>query len=262
MAFINLLPDYAPAWAIGTSYVAHVARFCAEVQPDVLSMDHYPMFTTEGDGRDAYCRNLEVMRDQSLKAGIPFWNFFNTMPYGPHTDPTEAQIRWQVFASATHGAKGVMYFCYWTPAGDEFPKGGAIIQRNGKRTRHYEEAKRINAVLKNFGPTLMRLTSKGVYRVKPKAEIAAALAGSPLRSITAGNFLAGAFQHTDGRRAVMLMNYEFALSAWPTVEFDGEGVVEIDPATGKERPVEDDSPAMPGLQVSLDAGEGRLFLLR
>ncbi|MCP4312846.1 MAG: hypothetical protein GY790_16405, partial [Bacteroidetes bacterium] len=31
--------------------------------------------------------------------------------------------------------------------------------------------------------------------------------------------------------------------------------------TGKEIPVVDDSPAMKGLQISLDAGEGRLFLL-
>jgi hypothetical protein len=37
--------------------------------------------------------------------------------------------------------------------------------------------------------------------------------------------------------------------------------MEINPMTGKELPVVDDSPDMPGLQVSLDAGEGRLFLL-
>ncbi|HRT10865.1 MAG TPA: hypothetical protein P5233_20975, partial [Candidatus Paceibacterota bacterium] len=129
LAFINLLPDYAPASALGTTnYTEHVARFIREVRPDVLSMDHYPIFLPNADGREGYCRNLEVFRRQSLAAGIPFWNFFNTMPYGPHSDPTEAQLRWQIFASLVHGAKGVMYFCYWTPAGDEFPKGGAILR--------------------------------------------------------------------------------------------------------------------------------------
>ena len=92
LAYVNLYPNYAPAWALGTSnYVEHVARFLREVHPDVLSMDHYPMFSPEADGRDGYCQNLEAMRQQSVAGGVPFWNFFNTMPYGPHTDPTEAQ---------------------------------------------------------------------------------------------------------------------------------------------------------------------------
>jgi hypothetical protein len=62
----------------------------------------------------------------------------------------------------------------------------------------------------------------------------------------------------------MLNNYHFAYSAWPTVAFNAasNSIVEISPETGKEIPVEDDSPAMPGLQLSLDAGDGRLFLLR
>ena len=61
----------------------------------------------------------------------------------------------------------------------------------------------------------------------------------------------------------MINNYHFAYSAWPTVTFaaDQEKVREIDPQTGKEVPVLDDSPDMPGLQLSLDAGQGRLFLV-
>src|SRR5690606_17905077 len=147
-------------------------------------------------------------------------------PYGPHTDPTEAQVRWQVFASLAYGAKGVLYFCYWTPAGGEFPKGGAIIGRDGKRTRHYDEAKRINAAVKNLGPTLMNLTSTAVTRVTPGSDAKALLAGSPLRDLIPADvdppndYLAGAFKHADGRRAVLLMNYRYALSAWPTVVFD------------------------------------------
>lgn len=264
LAYINLLPNYAPASALGTtSYVEHVARFLREVHPDVLSMDYYPMFSPEADGRDGYCQNLEVMRQQSLTGGVPFWNFFNTMPYGPHTDPTEAQLRWQINASLAYGAKGVMYFCYWTPAGAEFPKGGAILRRDGTRTRHYDEARRLNGRLKQLGPTLMQLTSTGVYRVRPKDDPAVALKGSPIRSLTPGDYLVGAFKHADGRRAVLLQNYQFAYSAWPTVEFDAasEAVLEVSPVTGKAALVADDSPDMPGLQISLDAGDARIFLL-
>jgi hypothetical protein len=264
LAFINLLPNYAPAWALGqTSYVEHVARFVREVNPDVLSMDHYPHFLPNADGRAAYCQNLEVMRQQSLAANVPFWNFFNTMPYGDHSDPTEAQLRWQIYTSLAYGAKGVMYFCYWTPPGDEFPKGGAIITRSGKRTRHFEEAKRINGALKHLSPTLMKLTSTGVFRCEPKDDPAAVLKGSGIVALSPGDYLVGSFRHADGRRAVLLNNYHFAYTAWPTVTFDAptNSVVEVSPETGEELPAADDSPDMPGLQLSFDAGQGRLFLL-
>jgi hypothetical protein len=265
LAFINLLPNYAPAWALGnTSYVEHVARFVREVGPDVLSMDHYPHFLPNADGRAAYCQNLEVMRAQSVAAGIPFWNFFNSMPYGDHSDPTEAQLRWQIYTSLAYGAKGVMYFCYWTPPGAEFPKGGAIITRAGKRTRHFEEAKRINGALKHLGPVLMKLTSTGVVHCQPQDDAAAELKGSGITSLSAGDYLVGSFRHADGRRAVLLNNYHFAYSAWPTVGFEAptNGVVEVSPLTGEQMPVADDSPDMPGLQLSLDAGQGRLFLFK
>lgn len=156
-----------------------------------------------------------------------------------------------------------MYFRYWTPRGGEFPKGGAILTADGRRTRHYAEAKRINAVLKNLGPTLMGLTSAGVHRVRPKNATPDALKGSPVRSISEGDYLIGVFRQADGRRAVLLCNYDFAYSSWPTVSFDVEPgkVMEVSPETGRAGPVIDDSPDLPGLQISLDAGEGRLFLL-
>jgi hypothetical protein len=268
LAYINLLPDYASPSVLGTkTYDEHLARFNSEVGGDVLSMDHYPAFLPGADGRDGYCRNLESMRKASLAAGIPFWNFFNTMPFGPHSDPTEAQLRWQIYTSIAYGAKGVMYFCYYTPLSHEFPRGGAIITRDGRKTRHYEEARRINAAVKNLGPTLMKLTSTGVIRINPKDDPAGLLKDAPLKSIRTDHmppdFLVGTFKHMDGRRALMINNYHFAYSAWPTVTFDTdlEKVREADPQTGKEVPVLDDSPDMPGLQLSLDAGHGRLFLM-
>lgn len=270
LAYINLFPNYANEKQLGTAtYDEHVARYIAEVQPDVLSMDHYPIFKPGVDGRDAYCANLEVMRTHSLKAGIPFWNFFNTMPYGPHTDPTEAQLRWQVYATLSYGGKGILYFCYYTPAGGEFPKGGAIIARDGRKTRHYEQARRINRAVGKLAPTLMQLTSTGVHRVKPGDDPAVVLTGTPLKNLGRADYdpehdlLIGTFRHADSRRAVMITNYHFAYSAWPTVEFDAppDTVRELDQSTGKERSVIDDSPDLDGLQVSLDAGEGRLFLL-
>ena len=77
------------------------------------------------------------------------------------------------------------------------------------------------------------------------------------------DYLIGVFRHADGRRAVLLNNYRFAYTAWPTVTFDvpADQVIEVDKRTGEMAPVIDDSPEMEGLQVSLGAGDGRLFVL-
>jgi hypothetical protein len=264
LALINLFPSYASPGQLGTpTYDEHVRLFVEQTNTDVLCFDYYPMMTPDADGRDGYCGNLDTVRRHALQAGIPFWNFFNTMPFGPHSDPTEAQLAWQIYTSLAYGAKGVLYFCYWTPRGGEFPKGGAIITAEGRPTRHYDQAKRINARIKRLGPTLMKLTSTQVVRIKPKEDSRALLKDTPLRSLTDGDYLVGVFDHADGRRAVLLNNYRFAYTAWPTVEFaaDPGRIVEIDSQTGKEVPLLDDSPDMPGLQLSLDAGEGRLFLM-
>ena len=271
LGYINLFPSYASPWGqLGTeTYDEYVSRFVNEVDPDVLCMDHYPIFKPDADGRDAYCDDLEVMRRYSLEKDIPFWNFFNAMPYGPHTNPTESQMRWQIFASLTYGAKGVLYFCYYTPAGAEFPKGGALIGRDDRRTDDWYAARRLNEQLRNLGPTFMELTSTGVYRVTPDDDPAEVLAGTAIRSLDRDDvdpphdYLIGEFKHSDGRRAVMLMNYRFAYSAWPTIEFDVpvEQVRQVDPWSGNEIPVHDASPDMEGLQISLRDGEGKLYLL-
>ena len=270
LALINLFPNYCDLQRLGTaSYEEYVARFMDEVRPDVLCMDHYPLFKPGHDGRQAYCDNLDVMRRFSLAHKVPFWNFFNTMPFGPHTDPTEGQLRWQVYTSLAYGAKGVLYFCYYTPLTDEFPKGGAIIGRDERPTRHYDQARRINSELKNLGPFLMKATSTGVCRVRPEDKAEVALAGTPLKNILhtpedpPTDYVIGTFELADGRAGVLLNNYRPEYTAWPTIEFNApwNRVAEVCKRTGQEVPVLDDSPDMAGLQVSLDEGEGRFFLI-
>ena len=110
-----------------STYDEYVGSVVSTVKPDVLCMDSYPIFeidpvlnpsiniTTEG-----YHRNLAVLRAHALAAGINFWNFFNAMPFNSHLAPTEGQIAWQAFTSLAYGAKGVLYFTYWSPG---FVKG-------------------------------------------------------------------------------------------------------------------------------------------
>lgn len=274
LGFINLLPTYADDAQLGErgphSYDTYVADFMRQVNPDVLCMDYYPYMQPGHDTRDGYRHNLAILRKHALAAKIPFWNYFNDMVFGQgyweHYDPTAAQIRWQIYTSLAYGAKGVIYFCYWTP-GWLHSEGVACVASDGRLTHHYAEARRINAKLKNLGPTLMRLTSTAVYRVPRRTNAEMILKGAPLAldgGPTPGDYLIGIFSHADGRTAVLLNNYSYTYAAWPTVRFavrTGQ-VSEVAGDTGKEIPLQDDDPAMPGTQVWLAPGEGRLFLFQ
>ena len=120
LRFMNLLPNYASHDMLqAASYGEYVDAFVHQVAPDVLCTDHYPHFMisseTANDTLDGYHRNLGVLRGRSLAASVPFWNFFNAMPFSNHVEPTEGQLAWQAFTSLAYGAKGVLYFCYWSP---------------------------------------------------------------------------------------------------------------------------------------------------
>ena len=107
LRFINLLPNYAGDTLLGNrshpvDYGAYVKAFVAAAKPQLLCMDHYPHFrpwsgspTWPNCSKDGYRSNLAVFRG----TGLPWWNVFNTMPYGGHSDPTEAELRWQAFTS-------------------------------------------------------------------------------------------------------------------------------------------------------------------
>jgi len=138
---------------------------------------------------------------------VPFWNFFGVQHvFSGQPDPTEAQIRWQVFTSLAFGAKGFMYFCYW---------GGILTQRHEWQrpnqthlvlTRHYEEAKRINTDVLAWEKYLLAANSTGVWYVNETTPLPAtsgcALATlngvaftNPSPGPTAGRLLLGQFEY-------------------------------------------------------------------
>lgn len=307
LRFINLLPNYATLEQLGEGVESYeddyVARFVSEVQPDVLCMDHYPFFewpnatnatnaTTGG-----YRSNLAVLRRVALAHDIPFWNFFNVMPFGGHSDPTLSQIRWQVFTSLAFGAKGVLYFSYWAVPGDT--QNGAIIVRDGpssdNRTKyirgpHYADATAVNSVVRAWNDHLLAASSSCVWYLPqvssktaavvvpdcaedPHVVPAIANVSSDFDSQSDDRLLIGQYVLGDKRTAVMLQNQNFELSSWLTVAFAAaeeeggggpdnlEAIKEVDRSSGLERAVRDDSPDAPGLQIALPPGDARLFVV-
>jgi hypothetical protein len=309
MAFVNLFPDYAfgPHSPFGPSYSAYVKQYVREVQPNMLSLDNYPHFgTAGGTGCDAppcaagpqtkanYIANLLVLREAALAADIPFFNFFKAMPYGSAAsgspspyDVSESEMRWQAMTSLALGAKGVMYYCYWTPNGVASHLGQAIMTpapgskpnlANQVPGPKYPMVRRINSRLRTFGEWLLERKSSGVIQASGGRANTTALEGcagiASINGTDVGDewsFLLGMY---DENRTVLLVNQDANHPALATLGFfttsrrrvsgDSEGLLvgpmkEVDPHSGELRLALDDAPFTPGFQLSVNAGDARLF---
>jgi hypothetical protein len=332
LRFINLLPNYAVASQLNaSSYSAYVQEFMETVDPDVLCMDHYPFFegayanATLNTSMEGYHRNMEVLRKYSVLHNVPFWNFFNAIPFGYHLAANKGQIAWQAFTSLAYGAKGVLYFTYWSPgfptpgatsgidatndATDgakpyhrsmnlfknelgTFDKGGGLISPitygiDGSKSEYifqptiqYQYAKEINTLLVNYGNYLLPFTSTNVWRphLQPIPPLASPIAtinetnsggssGIP-GLLPVGKYLIGYFKGpatTQNRQAIVIMNQRSDINVWPTITFREnvsiQNVRELDAHSGQVRPVRDDSPGIPGLQLVLEAGHARVLVI-
>jgi hypothetical protein len=281
MAFVNLLPNYATPKQLGAdTYEDYLLAYMKTVKPNMLSVDHYPAFddpTRQPSNRTkkGYILNLLALREVSLsvKPNIPFWNFFNAMPFNQVSqyDVSEAELRWQAYTSLAIGSKGVMYFCYWTPPGAGFLRGQAIMtptpgnppniadQSPGHK---YPIVQRINSKLRVFGDWLLDTVSSSVVQTSGIATTP--LIQLPWTSINGSSagpyseFMLGCY---DNNRTILLVNQDSNHPALATVGMAtrNEEMMEVDPSSGKLVPPKDDSPFLPGFQIALLPGDGRLF---
>lgn len=143
-------------------------------------------------------------------------------------------------------------------------QNSAIIRSDGTPSRHYAEVSQINSLLHSWGPTLMQLTSTSVsYIPTTTAPWNVLLPASMIQNLTVGfAYIVGSFAHTDGRSALILLNYWENNAILTTVVWNSSTfpqMVELD-AEGNEIPLMDDTPLLPGFQLALNAGQARLFL--
>jgi hypothetical protein len=279
LAYINLFPNYATPQQLGTpAYSDYVRRFLETVRPRLFSFDYYALLST-GE-RPSYFANLEVIRRESLRAGVPFAAVVLSTPHGPYRDPTEADLRWQVYTALAYGARGIVYFTYWTPHDETWQFRNGILDEQGRRTAHYEEVRHINTELNALAPVLARLRSEGVYQAGGLPSGTQALpAGATVREVRGGDAVVGLFREprrveinfgtslmrSEGEpEYVLLVNRDLRRAArlrvalWPEIA----GIAEISRRDGQRGRLElPDQIAENVFTVRLAPGDGRLFAL-
>lgn len=157
--YMNLLPYSDPEKSLkgikANSYPEYLQAFTAS-SCQQISFDFYPV-TTKGI-RPTWYHNLEMIRQESLRSGKPFWGFALSMPHDvpftPHTyypAPTLAALRLQVYSNLAYGAQAIQYFTYWTPDDSQgFHFHDAPISSDGKRTKTYGVVQKMNRELKEI----------------------------------------------------------------------------------------------------------------
>ena len=168
--FINLFPSYAEPERLGSpDFRSHVREFIETVRPGLLSYDYYALRESD-TWYDGWFSDLEIVRDETRKAGIPFWIFIQSEGIrGGLRVPTRAGILWQVNTAVAYGAKGLGWFTYWTPqVNPDDPHAeqhyNAMIGADGLPTAMYDYVREANQYIKPVGRGLTGWDNRFVAR--------------------------------------------------------------------------------------------------
>lgn len=238
--YINLLPGD------GASYDKYVEDFLAICEPPILSYDRY-VTTEDGGFSTAFWTNLEQIRNPAIRRGIPFHNIVLTAAHWHYREVTEADLRLQTFGSLAYGARGLGYYKF--QAGSlpilNAPDLGnfrmAPLDEFGEKTPFWHSLRRVNRMILNLAPALLKLRSDDVYHAapgSPPARCHGPTEKTLIKAVPDGEWIVGDFTHEDGSRWTMIVNRSHTRSAFCKPEFNGrvQGLEYVSPITGKLGP--------------------------
>src|SRR4051812_11932662 len=234
LPIINLLPNYVDEKYIGMKYDAYVEQYCEKVRPRIVCYDHYALF--EKVERDGYFANMETIRRNALKYNAVMGFIFQCTPHGTYRDSSETDLRWQVNTGLAYGCKALLYFTYFTPTDKDSNFHNGILDQQGKRTPHFDMAKRINGELKKLSGTLVHLTSTAVYHTGTIPKGCTALAAdAPLQVHKGGPFVLGFLKHDDGSQWAIIVNRDLHKPTTAALKFAARTnkVEQLSSQTGK-----------------------------
>ncbi len=270
--YINLLPSYATPsqWQFGAAttrtdgtmtFERYLDEYVAKVKPQFLSYDTYSIHGKKGTVDQVHYKDLSTYRSLSLKHNIPFWVFIQACGFGNMRRPNEAEILWQVNTSLAYGAKGIQYFCYFTPLEDPSAFPGNFIDKDGNKTEIYAYGQKANRQIAAVDQVLMNCTSKGIIvtgenidKSLPASDTVTKYGNLSSVSGTDSGFITGCFDHK-GKDAFYVANNSLLNNGNVTLHFTKSvSGTQVYNASSKKF-------SGSSLTVSLKAGEGVLVYL-
>lgn len=245
------------------SYEDYVYRW-VRTNPDVLVFDHYPFVNAEI--RTDFYSNLEIIRRQAIEGDVPFWSFLQS--FGTEEGwriPSQGDMALQFYTNLAYGAKGLIYFTYYTPPdlswNENFLEG--LIRRDGTENVTYPWGQANNAVASAWAEILNTAESAGVYHAGAVPSGSAGVpSGFALQPTSVASAVVGAFTNA-GDEYVMVVNKDNTASQTMsfTVAGSPSSLNEVSKTDGSLSPVSTYTPSTGTLQLTLQPGEGRLIKL-
>ena len=155
----NLIPfaNLVPYWGGGSDFDmlvgakeekhdAIVENLLTKAKLPLLGYDQYSQCLTEQANREcginSYFFVLDKYNEITKRHGIPFYASLLACGHWDYRLPTEDDIRWQIYTSIAHGARGIIWFhLYQYDAGTSYV-GNPIIGPDRLKTPTYDAIKR------------------------------------------------------------------------------------------------------------------------
>jgi len=115
------------------AWIAYLRAYASQVQPAVLSTDHYDHLVS-GD-RGQFVENVAGTAQVAREYGLPFWGILLVIDHHGYRVVDDGLLRWQVAQWLSYGARGIGYFTYWTPAPDPNGKVPSLATEGGRPDR-------------------------------------------------------------------------------------------------------------------------------
>lgn len=243
------------------AFLAYLRSYVNQVQPAVLSTDHYDHLET-GD-RGLFIDNVSATAQVAREGGVPFWGVVLLIQHGGTREVDDGLLSWQVAQWLAYGARGICYFTYWTPAPD--PQWnwtyGMIHWGTGARSPHYDRVRTLNQLVRPVGEALADLTWLSTEHVGGVPAGGTAWSPDGLVVGVEGRATLGTFVSPAGQPHLFVANRDS--SAWQEIvlELAGERTIERLTSSGQWMPF-GSQPSPAGRRVALGLSPGAFVLLR
>lgn len=173
--YTNLLPVYATNKQLfgtesnkGYGYEEYVRRYAENVNPAMLSYDHYPILIDYDESlyiKEDFLYNLNVFAQQAKISKVPAYIYIQTMGFFSNAPiTTYEEFAWQVYTSLAFGVKGILTFMYWTQLQEESLNNvrHGIVERDGSINEIYYEVQKVFNQIKDMEDVYMNFDWDGV----------------------------------------------------------------------------------------------------
>ena len=159
-------PGHTPLWGCN-SFEEWTHEIIPSLGVPLISFDNYTQMNPFGDGKgvDDYYTSLRVYSEAAAVMKVPFWSIVLSVGHFRYRCPNEDDIRWQLYTSVIHGAKGVIWF-YYRMMRSHINYRNAPVNELGEKTETWTWLSRqLRLFHKTYGPLMMRLTHKGSWHL-------------------------------------------------------------------------------------------------